>query len=94
MKKWEPVIRSALEKTILDAEFEIPKDIGRELHLVNDFGFDSLNIVEFFYSIEEIIKTNIPPGIYDNLMTIGDVSDFLDNPKEYLARQVEISRRY
>jgi len=55
-------------------------DISEELHLKNDIGLDSLDIVVFTMNLEDDYNVFIEDEIEDKLqfMTVGEVVDYLE----------------
>ncbi len=50
-----------------------PESIKLETNLVDDLGFDSLEIVEFYLTIEEHFEINIPDEDRLKLLTVDGV---------------------
>lgn len=54
-------------------------DIKMDTHLTDDLGADSLDAVELIMSIEEEFDVEIPDEELQNIQTVADIVEFLDN---------------
>jgi acyl carrier protein len=54
-----------------------PESIKLESNLVDDLGFDSLEIIEFYLAIEEHFSINIPDEDRLKLLTVDDVVNYV-----------------
>lgn len=68
----EKVIGLAAEQVGMD-----PRELDAETHLIDDLGFDSLDIVEFIMKIEEEFEINIPDEKAQDVRTIGQATEML-----------------
>jgi len=59
--------------------------------LEEDIGFDSLDRVEFFMSIEDRANIRIPSRIYNSLTTLKEIGKFIYSPEKYIERQIRIN---
>ncbi len=55
------------------------EDIKIGTHLTDDLGADSLDAVELIMSIEEEFEVEIPDEELQNIQTVADIVEFLDN---------------
>ena len=53
--------------------------IRDEHHFIDDLGADSLNIVEIVMGIEEEYDITIPDEDTEQLQTVGDLRNYLEN---------------
>ena len=60
---------------ILDIDQDSIRD---EHHFINDLGADSLNIVEIVMGIEEEYEIEIPDEDTEQLQTVGDLRNYLN----------------
>ena len=60
---------------ILDIEQDSIRD---EHHFIDDLGADSLNIVEIVMEIEEEYNVSIPDEDTEQLQTVGDLKNYLN----------------
>ena len=54
-------------------------EVTEESSLANDLGFDSLDVVELLMSIEDEFEVEIPDEEIENIKTIGDLTDYIQN---------------
>lgn len=57
-------------------------EIAPEKDLVNDLGADSLDSVELIMAIEQQFDIEIPDSDTENIKTIGDILQYLNNYTE------------
>ncbi len=68
---------------IIASELSVSKEeIKLETHLQNDLGADSLDAVELVMTIEEEFDIAIPDDVAQNLKTVGDIVNYLENLKK------------
>ncbi len=60
----------------LDADEE---SMTAETRIGEDLGADSLDVVELLMSIEDEFEVEIPDEEIENLKTIGDVAEYIQN---------------
>ena len=60
----------------LDADAE---GITLETNIADDLGADSLDVVELLMAIEDEFKVEIPDEEIENIKTIGDLTDYIQN---------------
>ena len=60
----------------LDADAE---EMTMETDIADDLGADSLDVVELLMSIEDEFDVEIPDEEIENLKTIGDVVEYIQN---------------
>ena len=60
----------------LDADAE---EMTAETKIGEDLGADSLDVVELLMSIEDEFEVEIPDEEIENLKTIGDVVEYIQN---------------
>ena len=61
-----------------------PKDVKLQATFIDDLKADSLDIVELIMAMEEAFNIEIPDKEAEQLKTVGDVQDYLNN-KNLLA---------
>ncbi len=67
-------------KEILAEQLDINKeDLSADTNLIEDLEVDSLDVVEMMMSIEDEFDVEIPETEIENLKTIGDVVDYIQN---------------
>lgn len=60
----------------LDADAE---EMTADTRIAEDLGADSLDVVELLMSIEDEFEVEIPDEEIENLKTIGDVVEYIQN---------------
>lgn len=60
----------------LDAEEE---DMTMDTNIAKDLGADSLDVVELLMSIEDEFEVEIPDEEIENIKTIGDLTEYIQN---------------
>ena len=71
-----------LEKLIgiLSEQMDIPKEeLHAETSLINDLEVDSLDVEEMRMAVEDEFNVEIPDEELENLKTIGDVAEYVQN---------------
>ena len=72
----------SVEAKVIDVVAEqlgVDKDkITRDTSFVNDLGADSLDTVELIMEFEEEFDTTIPESTADQIQTVGQAIDFLE----------------
>lgn len=68
-------IRAIIEERLGVAADEITE----EKSLVNDLGADSLDSVELIMSIEQKFEMTIPEEATEQIKTVGDIIDYVEN---------------
>jgi acyl carrier protein len=67
-------------KKLISEKLDIDlKDIVPEANFVNDFGADSLDLVELIMSMEEEFNIEIEDSEAEKIKTVQDVINFLQN---------------
>ena len=61
-----------------------PEDVKLQATFIDDLKADSLDIVELIMAMEEAFNIEIPDKEAEQLKTVGDVQDYLNN-KNLLA---------
>ena len=61
-----------------------PEEVTLQATFINDLKADSLDIVELVMAMEEAFNIEIPDKEAEQLKTVGDVQDYLNN-KNLLA---------
>jgi len=65
-----------LREIILDAGIEKP--ISKETNFVNDLGFDSLDMVDMVFKIEDIFEFSIRDADIKNMNTVGEIANYIE----------------
>lgn len=60
----------------LDAD---PEDITTDTKIAEELNADSLDVVELLMSIEDEFEVEIPDEEIENLKTVGDVVEYIQN---------------
>lgn len=67
-------------KTLLADQLEVDADeMSLDTKIAEDLGADSLDVVELLMSIEDEFEVEIPDEEIENLKTIGDVVEYIQN---------------
>lgn len=56
-----------------------PEDVTLDSNIVEDFGADSLDLVDFVMSLEDEFDKEIPDEDIEGIKTIGDVVSYIEN---------------
>lgn len=64
---------------IIVEELGVPKDqVTLESNLIEDLGADSLSLIEMLMSFEAEYDVTIPDDSFENIETVGDIVNALD----------------
>ena len=67
---------------ILSAQFKAEEeDITMETNIIEDLGADSLDVVDIIMAIEDEVKVEVPDTEVENIKTVGDVVNYIENFK-------------
>lgn len=67
-------------KLILAEQLEVnAEDLTLETNIAKDLGADSLDVVELLMSIEDEFEIEIPDEEIENIRTIGELVDYIEN---------------
>lgn len=67
-------------REILCDQLDIDEDeVTLESNIVDDFGADSLDLVDFIMSLEEEFDKEIPDEDVEKIKTVGDVVSYIEN---------------
>lgn len=67
-------------KTILSEQLDVEVDsLSLETDIAKDLNADSLDVVEILMSIEDEFSVEIPDEEIENIKTIGDLVDYIEN---------------
>lgn len=69
---WTGIVEILAEVTGVPAEEMTP-----EQDFENDFGFDSLTVVEIAVMVEQRLGVTVPDEMLAHLTTIGDVAEYV-----------------
>jgi len=71
-------------KNIITKYLVLEKHIPLKLsdHIAQDLGADSLDAIEITISIEEEFKIEIPDEVAENLLTVGQIIEYVKSKKE------------
>jgi len=58
-----------------------PDEVTLEADFVEDLGADSLDVVELVMALEEKFEIEIPDEDAENIKTVKDVVDYIENAK-------------
>lgn len=71
---FEKIVKILAEQLDADAEA-----MTLETKIAEDLGADSLDVVELLMAIEDEFEVEIPDEEIDNIKTIGDVVEYIQN---------------
>ena len=67
-------------KEILAEQLDVDaEEMATDTKIADDLGADSLDVVELLMAIEEEFGVEIPDEEIENLKTIGDVAEYIQN---------------
>ena len=67
-------------REILCDQLDVPEEeVTLDSNIVEDFGADSLDIVDFIMSLEEEFDKEIPDEDVEKIKTVGDVVSCIEN---------------
>ena len=67
---------------ILSEQLDIAEDdITMESNISEDLGADSMDVVDLIMSIEDEFEIEVPDESVENIKTVGDVVNFIENEK-------------
>ena len=67
-------------KTILAEQLDVDADtLTMETDIAKDLNADSLDVVEILMSIEDECSVEIPDEEIENIKTIGDLVEYIEN---------------
>ena len=67
-------------KTILAEQLDVDADtLTMETDIAKDLNADSLDVVEILMSIEDEFSVEIPDEEIENIKTIGDLVEYIEN---------------
>ncbi len=67
-------------KTLLVENMQIDESkINMDANIIEDLGADSLDIMDIVNDIEKEFNVTIPQDQYENLKTVGDVVNFVED---------------
>ncbi len=70
-------------RTILAEQLEVDaEEISLDTNIADDLGADSLDVVELLMSIEDEFDVEIPDEEIENLKSVGDVVEYIQNNME------------
>ena len=56
-----------------------PEDVTLDSNIVEDFGADTLDLVDFVMSLEDEFDKEIPDEDVEKIKTIGDIVSYIEN---------------
>ena len=67
-------------KVILAEQFDVDEDsLQNDTDLQDDLGADSLDVVDLLMSIEDEFDIEIPDEEIENIRTVGELVNYLEN---------------
>ncbi|MBQ7219295.1 MAG: acyl carrier protein [Ruminococcus sp.] len=67
-------------KVILAEQFDVDEDsLQNDTDLQDDLGADSLDVVDLLMSIEDEFELEIPDEEIENIRTVGDLVNYIEN---------------
>lgn len=67
-------------KEILAQQLDIDaSELTMDTRIADDLGADSLDVVEMLMTVEDEFEIEIPDEAIENLKTIGDVTEYIQN---------------
>ena len=69
-------------RAILSEQLDVEEDeITMESNIAEDLGADSLDVVDLIMSIEDEFEIEVPDDQVENIKTVGDVVNYIENMK-------------
>lgn len=69
-------------RAILAEQLDVEEDeITMESNIAEDLGADSLDVVDLIMSIEDEFEIEVPDDQVENIKTVGDVVNYIENMK-------------
>ncbi len=69
-------------RAILCEQLDIEEDaVTMESNIAEDLGADSLDVVDLVMSIEDEFEIEVPDDQVENIKTVGDVVNYIENMK-------------
>ncbi len=69
-------------REILCAQLDIEEEkVTMESNIAEDLGADSLDVVDLIMSIEDEFELEVPDDQVENIKTVGDVVNYIENLK-------------
>jgi len=75
-------IEERVKKIIVEQLGVKPEEVVNDASFVDDLGADSLDTVELVLSLEEDFEIEIPDDIADNIGTVQQVIDYINQNAE------------
>ena len=70
-------------KDIIVEQLDVEEDaVTMEASITEDLGADSLDVVDLVMSIEESFVVEIPDEEVENIKTVGDIVNYIENKVE------------
>ena len=67
-------------KVILAEQFDVEEDsLTNDTDLQDDLGADSLDVVDLLMSIEDEFEIEIPDEEIENIRTVGELVNYIEN---------------
>lgn len=67
-------------RTILCEQLDIEEDqVTMDSNIAEDLGADSLDVVDLIMSIEDEFGLEVPDDQVENIKTVGDVVNYIEN---------------
>ena len=69
-------------RAILCEQLDVEEDaVTMESNIAEDLGADSLDVVDLVMSIEDEFEIEVPDDQVENIKTVGDVVNYIENMK-------------
>ena len=69
-------------KTMLSDQLDVDaEELSLETKIAEDLGADSLDVVDLLMSLEDEFEVEIPDEEIENIKTVGDLVNFINNNK-------------
>lgn len=69
-------------RAILCEQLDIDEDqVTMDSNIAEDLGADSLDVVDLIMSIEDEFELEVPDDQVENIKTVGDVVNYIENLK-------------
>ena len=59
-----------------------PEKITTESDIVNDFGADSLDVIDMITTLSDEFNVEIPDEEIENIKTVGDIVHYIESKQE------------
>ena len=65
-------VKAALHEALDDLGFDVAHDVGDDVHLFDDLGFDSFDLVDVLLCVEDLLSIRVNEAELSEVWTVGD----------------------